>query len=492
MKHIYRLISLFLTVVILFSATACSKSEDAYIYFELPEAPMNLDPQIASNDAELIIVRNVFEGLLRTDENGKITPAVAKDYEKNGLEYTFYLGDSKWSDGTKITAFDFEFAFKRAVDPKTCAPFASRLFSIKGAQNILNKKANIDTLGVKALNDTTLKITLTENDSDFLQTLTTSIAMPCNEKFFNSCDGKYGISAETLLYNGSYQMTRWRKDPFGIRLYKSDTYNGNFEAKNSAVFITHDDEEDIVERLKKESIDIAFIDSTRNSQAKSQGLKTKSFQNICWVMTIGKEFTPDMRKAFSYLVSGEIYSSSLPEGYKVATSLYPQALDIEKVGNDLNIYDKNTAKKLYLRELKKYEDAKFPADKLLYFYDNGQIKNVVTDIVGHWQSNLSAFVNIKSASNPDTLSSQLTDNSYPFAVFPIKADSAFMREYVDKFGLKSLSKDPAVNQEKILENNTVIPIMFQDTVIAHTPDITEFNASLGNGYIDFAYIVKEP
>ncbi len=492
MRYIYRLISLLLTVSILFSLTACSKSEDAYIYFELPQAPINLDPQLAESDAELIIVRNVFEGLLRTDEKGNIVPALAKKYNKNGLEYTFYLNDAKWSDGTKVTASDFEFALKRAVDPKTKAPFVSRLFSIKGAQKIYSQNANSQDLGVKALNDTTLKITLTEDDSDFLETLTTSIAMPCNEKFFNSCDGKYGISAETLLYNGSYQMTRWRKDPFGIRLYKSDTYLGDFEAKNAAVFITCETEEDVLERLEKESIDIAFIDSTSNSHAKSKGLITKSFQNICWVMTIGKEFTPDMRKAFSLLVGSEIYSDDLPEGYKAATSLYPDALNIEKIGNTANNYDKNTAKKLYLRELKKYEDSKFPTDKLLYFYDNGQIKNVVTDIVGHWQSNLSTFINIESASTPEVLLAQLTDNSYTFAVFPIKADSSFMREYVDKFGLKSVSKDPNVNQQKILEKNTIIPLMFQDTVIAHTTDIKVFNASLGNGYIDFSYIVKEP
>lgn len=472
--------------------SACSNSEDSYIYFELPKTPATLDPQVASGEAELIIVRNIFEGLLRIDENGKIAPAVAKKYEKDGLEYTFYLGNSKWSDDTKITAYDFEFALKRAVDPKTKAPFVSRLFSIKGAEEIFKRNKSTDSLGVKAVNDSTLKISLIKDDSDFLETLTTSVAMPCNENFFNSCDGKYGISHDALLYNGSYEMTRWRKDPFGIRLYKNDSYLGNFPAKNAAVFITCDEEEDILEKLEKESIDIAFIDSTRNTEAVSLGLKTKSFQNICWVMTIGKEFSPNMRKAFSLLVSSKIYSDSLPEGYEIADSLYPDALATKKTTKGMPSYDKNTAKKLYLRELSKYEDGKFPTDKLLYFYDNGHIKNVVTDIVGHWQNNLSAFVNIESSTTSEALLPQLTDNNYPFAVFPVKADSSFMREYIDNFSLGTVSNDHSINQENILEDYTVIPIMFQDTVIAYTPTITTLNTNIGNGYIDFAYIVKEP
>lgn len=492
MKKIKKLIALLLSAVILLSCVGCNKSEDAYIYFELPELPQTLDPQTASSDQELIVIRNIFEGLLRVDENGEIKLATAKSYTKSGLLYTFKLRDSSWSDGSKLTAYDFEFALRRAVSPETEAPFVSRLFSIKGAEEIYNKKASLNTLGVKAIDEKTLSITLEKEDDAFLEVLTTSIAMPCNEKFFNSCDGKYGIYADKVICNGSYEITRWRKDPFGIRLYKNDSYKGLFPSKNAAVFITCDKEEDTLTKLEKESIDIAFIDSTLTTSAKNKGLKTEEFQNICWVLTIGDEFSKDMRKAFALLVSGNIYSKDLPEGYSVAASLYPDALSLEKTAKGINFYDKDNAKKLYLKELKKYEDGKFPTDKLLYFYDNGQIKNVVTDIVGHWQSNLSAFVNIEAVSTPHALLPQLSDNSYPFAVFPVKADSAFMREYVDKFGLESVSQDNGSNQEKILKNSTVIPLMFQNTVIAYTSSIKEFNACLGNGYIDFAYIVKEP
>ena len=107
----------------------------------------------------------------------------------------------------------------RAVMPQTKAPFVSRLFAIKGAKEINNGKAALNTLGVKAIDQYTLSITLAYDDSHFENTLTTSVSMPCNREFFEDAAGKYGLFAENILSNGSYKLTRWRKDPFGIRLY---------------------------------------------------------------------------------------------------------------------------------------------------------------------------------------------------------------------------------------------------------------------------------
>ena len=492
MKYISKIICLLLSVTVLFTASGCDKTKDAYIYFELPETPITLDPQIASSDAELIVVRNIFEGLLRIDKDGKIENGVAKKYSKDGLVYTFELQkNQKWSNGEKITAYDFEFALKRAVLPKTKAPFVSRLFSIKGAKDVYNGLAQSNSIGVNAVDNDTLKITLEYDDADFLETLTTSIAMPCNQSFFEKTDGKYGTSADNLIYNGSYEMKRWRKEVFGIRLYKNELYEGNFKAQNAAVFITCNKDKDTLEQLEKENIDIAFVDSTLTSKAEKIGLKTEKFENICWVLTIGKEFPSDMRKAFFLLVSGDIYSNDLPEGYRTADSIFPKALSHKSSIKGMTVYNKEAGKKLYLKQLEKFEDNKFPSDKVLYFYDNGNIKPVITDIVGHWQSNFSAFVNIEADKNPQSLITQLEKNSYPFAVFPIKADSSFFAEYLSKFGVTDLSQSVENSQIEILKNNTVLPIMFQNTVIAYSPTIVEFNAGLGNGYIDFAYIVKK-
>ena len=117
MKLKGRFLCLLLSLLLILTMfTGCSDTKDAYIYFELPEVPLTLDPQTASTDSELLIIRNINEGLLRKNEKGEIVCGLAESYQKNGLTYTFTLRkNAKWARGEKITADDFVFAFKRAV-----------------------------------------------------------------------------------------------------------------------------------------------------------------------------------------------------------------------------------------------------------------------------------------------------------------------------------------------------------------------------------------
>ena len=108
----------------------------------------------------------------------------------------------------------FVFAFRRAVLPETKAPFASRLFPIENAKEINEGKKSAETLGVSAPDSTTLIIKLSYEDGDFEEALTTSVAMPCNEKFFTESAGKYGLSSDHTLSSGSYNLTKWNKEAF--------------------------------------------------------------------------------------------------------------------------------------------------------------------------------------------------------------------------------------------------------------------------------------
>lgn len=492
MKSFIKALCILLSLLLLIPATGCSDSKDAYIYFELPYVPSTLDPQTASTDTELLIVRNIQEGLLRKNDKGEIVCGVAESYEKNGLTYTFKLRkNAKWSNGEDITAEDFVFAFKRAVDPKTKAPFASRLFCISGAKAINNGSASLDTLGVKASDKRTLTITLASNDSLFLETLTTSVAMPCNEEFFYETAGKYGLFADEILSSGSYRISRWRKETFGIRLYKNEDYKGFAKAQNAAVFITCNNDVPALEKLKNNSIDMAFIESASSNDAKASGLEISEFQNICWVLTLGKDFSANMRKALAMMVGGEVYANDLPAGYSVATSLFPSAINSDTAPTGMTVYDPANAKKLYLQEIEHFENKKFPSDIILYYYDDGNIKNIVTDIVGHWQSNLSAFVNIETVSESSLLAPQLTDQSYKMSIFPVRADSTNVAEYLEKFGVSFGGENLTDVQTNLLKSNGIIPIMFQNTVLSYSPTLSSVYTEFGNGYVDFAFIVKE-
>ena len=485
-----KVLSIVLIIISLLTLMGCSdKTEDAYIYFELPQLPTTLDPQTANSDSELLIVRNIYEGLLRKDENGEICEGASSEYSKNGLTYTFILRDGlTWSNGDPLTANDFVFGLRRAIDPSTAAPFASRLFCIKNAKKVNSGELSLNQLGVSAPNESTVKITLEYEDENFLHNLTTSIAMPCNEKFFKESAGKYGLFKDYILSCSSYRLTKWNQESFGIRLYKNEKYNGPYEAKNAAVFITCNNDSPVTEKLKDNDIDIAFIDSAQTSEMETAGLKTSSVQNICWVMTISNDFSLEMRTALFKLVGGEVYAKSLPTGYKTATSFYPSILNAAIDNVVVNSYNLQEGKNIYIEEVKKLENAKFPSDIKISYYDNGFVKPIVTDIVGHWQNNLSAFVNIESVGEADLLLPQLKNQTLSMTIFPVKADSKNSAEYLANYGVADANLSKA--QEDLMTAKNIIPLFFQETTLCHSQNILEIPLNEDNGLVDFAFIVK--
>lgn len=464
-------------------------NQDAIIYFEIDENPLTVDPQTASSDSELSIVKNIFEGLLRKDQNGKIVCGLSESFTKNGLTYTFKLKDGLiWDNEEPLTSADFVFALKRALSPETKAPFASRLFCIENAKAVFEGKLQKDKLSVSAPDDKTVMIKLAYEDSEFEETLTTSVAMPCNEKFFNETKGKYGLSNKYIISSGNYRLTKWNKESFGIRLYSNKYYKGDFKAKNAAVFITNDDEKTPIERLRENNVDITFVDaSLLNNESE---IKTIGYKNTCWFLTLGANFSPDMRKALASLVGSDVYSGSLKNGYTAADSIFPPAVT-EGISNEgFTPYNLNLAKQLFKAEIAKLEDKKFPSGAKLYYYNNGAVKPIVTDIVGHWQNNLGAFVNIEEVKDLNYLRSELKAQTLPMAIFSVRANSSNVAEYLQSFGVSYNNEAPAEIQKRILKSNGIIPIAFEETTIAYRTSLSNVTTTLGNGYIDFSFIVK--
>lgn len=490
MKFLLKAISLTLVLAFVFMCAGCGNSyEDAYIYFELIEPPQTLDAQTAYSDSELILVRNIYEGLLREDKNGEIINGACSEYSFEGLSYTFTLRDKlTWSNGTALTAHDFVFGMRRAVDPNTKAPFAHLLYSIEGAEAIAAGSADVSALGVEALDEKTLKITLCREDADFLKVLTMSVAMPCNEEFFGECVGKYGLKSEYVISNGSYSITKWNRDEFGIRLYKNNSYNGECQAQNAAVFISCVNEELQAARLGEGNSDMAFVPSAELGEIPN-GVAIASVQNKCWLLTVGNEYSAQVKKAFAMAFSGDVYNASLPAGFSVAHSLYPDILGVgEQVqGVGLTTYDISSAFGIMSSEVSRMEDKIFPTAKL-YYYNVEGIKPTVTAIVGHWQQKLSTFINIESSDSLTALQAELDDKTLPFAIFPVTAKTTLISDYIRAYGLDVT--DAVALQTALTADNSLIPIAFEDTTIAYNEELKNIVMRPDNGYIDFSYIIK--
>ena len=176
----------------------------------LADEPPQLDSTRSTDTISSMVLGHVTEGLIRNGEGGELAPGVAERWEITDAGATFWLrADARWSDGKPVTAHDFVFAWRKAVDPKTASEYATILFAIKNAEAINKGRAPISSLGVQALGDNVLRVELVRPVPYFAKLMVFSTFRPIREDFFNATAGRYGADADMLLYNGPFTITRW-------------------------------------------------------------------------------------------------------------------------------------------------------------------------------------------------------------------------------------------------------------------------------------------
>ncbi len=189
--------------------------------------PQTLDPTLGEGVPGAMIRGDLFEPLMRTDRDGKVVPGQAASYTISDDQkvYTFKIRkDAVWSNGDKVTAKDFAYSFKRAVDPKTAAPYAwyVKILGIENASDIVAGKKSPDTLGVKALDDETLQITLAKPIPYLLKGLAHGVMAPIPQKAVETFGNKWTQPAN-IVTNGAYRLKEWVVNE-KIVLEKSDNY----------------------------------------------------------------------------------------------------------------------------------------------------------------------------------------------------------------------------------------------------------------------------
>ena len=198
------------------STTASSESTgDAAqeLTFVLSNIPDGLDPSVTNNSFAQYVLINCFEGLVTYDSTGTLVPGNAEswDISDDGLTYTFHLRDGlKWSDGSDLTAEDYVYTIQRVLTPATAAQYVSMATDyIKNAQEYYDGTATADDLGVKALDDKTLEITLAYPMASFLEMCSGTIYYPQRQDMMEKYGEKYGTEAEYTMGNGPYMMESW-------------------------------------------------------------------------------------------------------------------------------------------------------------------------------------------------------------------------------------------------------------------------------------------
>lgn len=362
-----KILSLILCVLMLFSLAACAaeKGIDAKLIFPIDNDPKFLDPQIISDVGARNIILNCFEGLVTLGANGEIIPGMAEkwDVSADGKTYVFYLREnSRWrvtsaakrvlggdeiqlyptydekgklippQEGKEtfnitVTAHDFVFGLRRALRPETKCPTAYKLYAITNAQSVHEGKKAESELGVTALDSRTLKITLQNNDPDFLSTLLEPACMPCNEVFFEKTGGRYGLATRYLLYNGPFYINNWADNASVSVRRNTDYYYDASNVKPYSVYFSINDEQNTrLRKLKNETYDISpFTENQALSVSDSKKYTVNSFSSGTYSLIFNCKDTylqnTDVRRAITSAFNFNLFSTET--GKAVTKHIFP-------------------------------------------------------------------------------------------------------------------------------------------------------------------------
>lgn len=226
MNRIRKHILCLLCAALLLPMAACGGDTLRSFTWFVEEIPANLDPQIAATSAELIACTHLYSGLFRQNADGSLENDLCESYtvSADGLTYTFTLrpgltyrkargGEAEYP----VTAADFVFAFRRVFRAETASPYAASFAGIRNSAAVLDGTLDESALGVSAPDDTTLVIQLSAPDVHFPEKLTLPGAMPCNEAFFDSTQGTYGLSSSAMLSCGPFYLYNWTSSGLFLR-----------------------------------------------------------------------------------------------------------------------------------------------------------------------------------------------------------------------------------------------------------------------------------
>jgi len=300
--------------------------------------PTTLDPVLVEGTPASHVIGDLFEPLMSNDPEGKVILGQAESYtlSKDRRVYTFKIRkDANWSNGDPVIAKDFEFAFRRGVDPKVAAKYSwyFKILGIKNAAEISKGKKPVSSLGVKALDQKTLRITLANPVPYFVIGLAHGTMSPVPEKVVR----KYGqnwTKPGNLVCNGAYKLKTWVVNERIVLVKNTKYYAENKVQIDQVTYLPISGATVELGRYKAGEIDMLheLPKSQYKSFIKNSPREVKVFGQVAtyyYELNSRKKPFNDVRvrKALSYAIDREVLVSKiLGTGEKPAYLVVPEVV----------------------------------------------------------------------------------------------------------------------------------------------------------------------
>lgn len=532
MSILRRFVSIIICAAILLSCTfifSGCEEEDGSNYafsYSLTSEPKNLDPQVAADNNSLLVIKNTFEGLMRIDSEGELINGVATEWTANSdnTEYIFYLRkDAKWSDGTPVTAYDFQFAWQRCVTPDTHSTTCSSLFCVKNARAINEGTMEPSSLGVTVVDAYTLKVSLEYPFAEFPLQTTLPQYMPCNQNFFSSTNGHYALDDVYLISNGPFTFNEksWSHDNY-VRIIRNPNYVGENPVAPRILYLgIRKSSVDYFDLITNETVEAAAIEAKNVNKLADTEFQITTYTDKTWGLVFNTEKkaldNKTVRRAIVSCLDTSDYEFILPENMNVAYDIIPPATTIngqlyrELSGAGFKLKsDKINAPDLMTIGLNELGRKNLPSMTVIC-PDDDKTVTMMQEMLSIWQQILKIYFNLEPL-DYETLQNRVNIGDFQIALYalqpskdgPLSCLNLFSSAtYYNPARLKDTAYDlllesasastttesmltPLVAAEKYLNENAIFyPMYYETRYYAALPGVSGLYFCPFDGTVDF-------
>lgn len=491
----------------------------------LSTEPPTMDPAQVQDQVSATVINGIYEGLTRVNEKGEVEPGIAKDWtvSDDGKMYTFNLReDAKWSNGDALTAHDFEFSWKRALDPDLkpeVSAYAYQLYYLVGGEAYNTGNGSADAVGVKAINDHTLEVRINAPTPYFLSLMSFQTYFPVHQSV--KTNEAFATKASTMITNGPFKLAEWKKNT-SMTLVPNEHYHSKDVIKLTKVHFTMvNDSGSELSMYQTDKLDYAGNPTgllptdqlATLKQSHPDEFNNKGTASLYYYLfnTTAKPFdNVKVRQALSMAISRQDLTEKVTLGGQLpAFGIVPPGIKGEKeefrteVSDDYFKEDYAEAKRLLAEGLAESKLAAMPPFGINY-NTNDLHQKVAEAIAEMWRVNLGVTANINNQEWGVFLASRNALN-YEVARGGWGADYNDPISFIDLFtsksgnnntGYSSAEYDALVNkvystddsavrmqamadaEKLIMESRAIMPIYYYSTVYMMKPGFK-------NIYIDF-------
>ena len=380
-----------------------------------------------SSASDIIACENLYSGLVRRTPDGSLAPELCERWEVSAdrLTYTFYLKDGLTYTASKgdpsdytITAEDFVFAFQRMFLPGTNSPYAVEFSALENSAAVLAGQKPASALGVTATEPLKLVFRLSSPDETFLSKLTLPGAMPCDEAFFDSTRGTYGLTSASTLSSGHFYLYNWTSS--GLFLHRAAS--GSQIDSLRLVENTTSSGQSAEELINNEKCTAALDDSGTPTS-----LQSVSYSDTTWALLFNCDSifaSTELRQALGSAAASAV---EVPGGglFAEAKGLIPDGLTVDGIDYRQTAGDVRPAfgdpRALYIAAR---DGGVSPSDfgRVSLLLPSGSGLSDTAELINSaWQKEFSLFFSVEEV-EPEEFQKRLENGSYTIALAPVQAE----------------------------------------------------------------------